>query len=194
MGDVKLAEKFIEQKLGHDAVAEFRAYMKETRRDARKVARDKELANRPDLLSLHVDLKYTYGGDFMFEEGDEYFEHESLLDYLNNSLGLAITNHFEKGYFKLESTCKYINTCRRRNGLVSTYTPDEIVNVILDVIVKGCDRGNKDACPRGAYWITYLGVHEIAKRKLYSHDEIKGYFRNRCYYRITSLATFAPIV
>ena len=109
MGDVKLAEKFIEQKLGHDAVAEFRAYMKEARRDARKVARDKELANRPDLLRLHVDLKYTYGGDFMFEEGTEYFEHESLLDYLNNSLGLAITNHFEKGYFKLESTCKYIS-------------------------------------------------------------------------------------
>lgn len=194
MGEVKLAEKFIEQKLGHDAVAEFRAYMKEARRAARKEARDKELATRPDLLRLQVDIKYTYGGDFMFEEGDEYVEHESLLDYLNDSLGLAITNHFEKGYFKLESTCKYINTCRRRNGLVSTYTPDEIVDIILSVIVNGSDRGNKDACPRGAYWISYRGVHEIAKRKLYSHDEIKGYFRNRCYYRITSLATFAPIV
>lgn len=63
MGDVKLAEKFIEQKLGHEAVAEFRAYMKEARRAARKVARDKELATRPDLLRLQVDIKYTYGGD-----------------------------------------------------------------------------------------------------------------------------------
>ena len=194
MCDVKLAEKFIEEKLGQDGLTEFRSYMKTARREARKVARDKELATRPDLLRLHVDIKYTYGGDFMFEEGTEYYEHASLIDYLNDSLGLAITNHFEKGYFKLESTCKYINTCRRRNGLISTYTPDEIVNVILDVIVKGRDRGNKAACPRGAYWIEYLGVHEIAKRKLYSHDEIKGYFRNRCYYRITSLATFAPIV
>ena len=194
MGDVKLAEKFIEQRLGHDAVAEFRAYMKDARRAARKEARDKELANRPDLLRLQVDIKYTYGGDFMFEEGTEYIENATLLDYLNESLGLAITNHFEKGYFKLESTCKYINTCRRRNGLVSTYTPDEIVNVILDVIVNGCDRGNKNVCPRGAYWITYLGAHAIKTRKLYSHDEIKAYFRNRCYYRITSLAAFAPIV
>lgn len=193
MGDAKLAEKFIEQRLGHDAVAEFRAYMKEARRAERKKQRDHELnLKNPHIIELKVVVDYMYGGDFVFELGDEYTTSESLREYLREAVGLDISETYQKGYYKIESTCKYFTTCcHNRYYHHINYTPDDIVNDIWKVIQNGTEKGNTYVCPMGSYRHDYKGVPEIKYRRLYSSDEVKAYFK-RCYFRVSSLHFFVP--
>lgn len=194
MTDKQLTEAFIKERLGDEGVAEYKEFMKKGREAERAKKRADAIANRnPHILELEADLSYRHGGDGMFEEGNRYCTTATLKDYVRHAIGLDMSEHWSRGeqFFKLESTCEYLNKWRSNRGWWETkLTPDQVVDTILKVIKNGSDEGTKWSCGQFTEHQEFHGFKDI-DRGLYTDDELRTYFKN-CYYYVDDVSYFVP--
>ena len=84
-----LSERYISEKYGADALADFQKFVAEEKAKNQKARRQQRLATRnPHVLGLQVRVDYDcYDG-----EGDEhsYYAERSVASYLDDALGLNI--------------------------------------------------------------------------------------------------------
>jgi len=179
-----LSERYISEKYGAEALADFQKFVAEEKAKNQKARRQQRLATRnPHVLLLQVRLDYDcYDG-----EGDEhsYYDERSVASYLDDALGLNIieatddTDEDEK-FFRIEQAAKYLSKCR---GV--QYTDDDIIERIIRVIRYGSERANEEMA-RGAVSRDYRG---ISNKDLYPNEFMEHYFRG-CRYRVSDYRRF----
>lgn len=181
-----LSERYISEKYGADALADFQKFVADEKAKNQKARRQQRLATRnPHVLGLQVRVDF----DYYDSEGDEhsYYHEWSVAIYLDAAIGLNIieaddyTSKDEK-FFRIEQAAKYLSKC-----LGSPYTDNDIIERIIRVIRHGSKRANNEMASGIAVSSKYY--RGISNKDLYPNEFLEQYFRG-CRYRVSNYNKF----